>query len=72
MLKRLLFWRRVSIVLGCLLSVLPIAGAMDGSAAAFVWAAATLCWCAVLNLNRRLHRRRVDPPGRQSYRPEGL
>jgi H+/Cl- antiporter ClcA len=67
MVKRLLFWRRVSIALGCVLSVLPVlSGAMNGRAGAFVWAAATLCWCAVLNLNRRLHRLRVEPRSRQS------
>jgi hypothetical protein len=68
MLKRLLFWRRVAIAMGCVLSVLPITAEMDGRAAALIWACATLCWCAVLNINRRLHHHRGDPPSRESYR----
>jgi hypothetical protein len=68
MLKRLLFWRLVAISMSCVLSVLPIAAKMEGRAAAFVWGGATLCWCAVLNMNRRLHHHRGDPPSRESYR----
>jgi len=53
--KRLLFWCRASIVLGGVLSVLPLALEMDGRAAALVWADAIVSWCFFLNFNRRLH-----------------